>query len=58
MGLPNGHSKAVIPDSTDVPLLPQEEEEVKALAPVLKGMTFAAVLSSPLQRAIRTCALA
>ena len=44
--------------STDLPLLPQGEEEAKALAPVLKGVRFAAVLSSPLQRAMRTCALA
>ena len=44
--------------STDLPLLPQGEKEAKALAPVLKGVRFAAVLSSPLQRAMRTCALA
>lgn len=44
--------------STDLPLLPQGEKEATALAPLLKDVAFAAVLSSPLQRAQRTCALA
>ena len=44
--------------STDLPLLPQGEKEATALAPLLKDVAFVAVLSSPLQRAQRTCALA
>ncbi|UPM50997.1 histidine phosphatase family protein [Synechococcus sp. A10-1-5-1] len=44
--------------STDLPLLPQGETEARALAPILAKQTFAAVLSSPLQRARRTCELA
>ena len=43
--------------STDLPLLPEGEEEARQLAPVLKSQTFAAVFSSPLQRARRTCEL-
>jgi len=43
--------------STDLPLLQEGEAEARALAPVLKGVKFAAVYSSPLQRAQRTCAL-
>ena len=43
--------------STDLPLLPEGEEEARQLAPVLKSQTFAAVYSSPLQRARRTCEL-
>lgn len=43
--------------STDLPLLPEGEEEARQLAPVLTSQTFAAVFSSPLQRARRTCAL-
>ena len=43
--------------STDLPLLPQGEEEARALAPILTRRSFAAVFSSPLQRARRTCEL-
>lgn len=43
--------------STDLPLLPEGEEEARLLAPVLTSQTFAAVFSSPLQRARRTCEL-
>jgi broad specificity phosphatase PhoE len=42
--------------STDLPLQPEGEAE--ALGPVLSQQTFAAVFSSPLQRAQRTCELA
>ena len=44
--------------STDLPLLPEGEAEARALGPVLSQQTFAAVFSSPLQRAQRTCELA
>ena len=44
--------------STDLPLLAQGEAEARALAPLLAQQTFAAVYSSPLQRARRTCELA
>ena len=44
--------------STDLPLLPEGEAEARALCPVLSQQTFAAVFSSPLQRAQRTCELA
>ena len=44
--------------STDLPLLPEGERAAQALAPVLARQTFAAVFSSPLQRARRTCELA
>ncbi len=43
--------------STDLPLLPEGEEEARRLAPVLKAQPFAAVFTSPLQRARRTCEL-
>jgi probable phosphoglycerate mutase len=43
---------------TDLPLTPQGEKNAKALGDRLKGMTFAEVLTSPLQRAKKTCALA
>lgn len=43
---------------TDLPLLPQGEAEARALAPLLARQPFKAVLSSPLQRARHTCALA
>lgn len=42
---------------TDLPLLPMGEEEARALAPRLGG-DWALVLTSPLQRARRTCELA
>ena len=44
--------------STDLPLLPEGDAEARALGPVLSQQTFAAVFSSPLQRAQRTCELA
>ncbi len=43
---------------TDVPLLPEGVEGAKALRPVMAAYQFAAVLTSPLQRARDTCALA
>lgn len=43
--------------STDLPLLPEGEDEARRLAPTLTSQTFAAVFSSPLQRARRTCEL-
>ncbi|WP_413440839.1 histidine phosphatase family protein [Synechococcus sp. MIT S1220] len=43
--------------NTDLPLLPEGEREARALAPILSGRVFAAVLCSPLQRARRTCEL-
>ena len=43
--------------STDLPLLPVGEAEATALAPILAKQAFAAVFSSPLQRARRTCEL-
>ena len=43
--------------STDLPLLPEGEEEARHLAPALTSHRFAAVFSSPLQRAQRTCEL-
>ena len=43
---------------TDLPLLPEGEAEARALTEVLGQQHFAAVFSSPLQRARRTCELA
>src|SRR5262249_10568325 len=43
---------------TDLPLTAQGEAEARRLGARLKGMTFASVLTSPLQRAVRTCELA
>ena len=43
---------------TDLPLTEQGETEARALGARLRGMTFALVLQSPLQRAVRTCELA
>ncbi len=43
---------------TDLPLLPDGEEEARALAPRLAGHDFALVLTSPLQRARITARLA
>ena len=43
---------------TDIPLTERGEKMAMALGERLKGMTFATVLSSPLQRAYRTCELA
>jgi len=44
--------------ATDLPLTAQGEGEALRLGERLQGLTFAAVLTSPLQRAIRTCELA
>jgi broad specificity phosphatase PhoE len=43
--------------STDIPLTPKGEERAGELAPVLAGHPFAAVFTSPLQRARRTAEL-
>jgi broad specificity phosphatase PhoE len=43
---------------TDLPLTPQGEAEARGLGQRLRGLTFAAVLTSPLKRAVRTCELA
>jgi len=43
---------------TDLPLTAQGEAEALRLGELLEGSTFAAVLTSPLQRAVRTCELA
>jgi broad specificity phosphatase PhoE len=43
---------------TDLPLTAQGEAEAIRLGERLAGLTFAAVLTSPLQRAVRTCELA
>ncbi|HET7530358.1 MAG TPA: histidine phosphatase family protein [Mycobacteriales bacterium] len=44
--------------STDLPLTERGREAARAVAPALHGHTFAAVLTSPLQRARETCDLA
>jgi broad specificity phosphatase PhoE len=43
---------------TDVPLTARGEHEARALASALKGVQFDRVMTSPLQRASRTCELA
>src|SRR6476620_12555648 len=43
---------------TDIPLTPEGEVHAAALGQRLRGRTFAAVWTSPLQRASRTCELA
>lgn len=43
---------------TDVPLSEQGEAAARELAPRLRGIAFTRVLTSPLQRARRTCELA
>src|SRR5262245_13669775 len=43
---------------TDLALTPRGERNARRLGGRLKGMAFAKVLSSPLQRATRTCELA
>src|SRR5512144_1351666 len=43
---------------TDLPLTERGERDARRLAERLRGLAFARVLSSPLQRATRTCELA
>ena len=43
---------------TDLPLTPRGEDQARALGGRLRGTTFMKVLTSPAQRAVRTCALA
>jgi broad specificity phosphatase PhoE len=43
---------------TDLPLTEHGEHNARSLAPRLQGMKFVKVLTSPLQRAVRTCELA
>ena len=43
---------------TDLPLTERGEEQARRLGARLAGHTFARVLTSPLQRVVRTCALA
>jgi broad specificity phosphatase PhoE len=43
---------------TDLPLTERGEQNARSLGERLKGVTFAKVLTSPLQRASRTCQLA
>ncbi len=43
---------------TDLPLTERGERNARNLAERLKGLTFTTVLTSPLQRAVRTCELA
>ena len=43
---------------TDLPLLPEGEENARRLGERLKDMQFAKVFTSPLQRAAKTCELA
>ena len=43
---------------TDLPLTKRGERNARALGERLRGLTFAKVLTSPLQRAVRTCELA
>lgn len=43
---------------TDLPLTEQGERNAEQLGPRLNGVAFARVLTSPLQRAVRTCELA
>jgi broad specificity phosphatase PhoE len=43
---------------TDLPLTQRGERNARSLGERLKGMAFAAVLTSPLRRAARTCELA
>ena len=44
--------------TTDLPLLPDGEEQALTVAPKLAGREFALVLTSPMQRARRTAELA
>ena len=42
---------------TDLPLLPEGEEQARATGALLTGIDFSLVLCSPMQRAQRTCEL-
>ncbi len=42
---------------TDLPLTPDGERNARRLGERMKGLTFAKVFTSPLQRAVRTCEL-
>ncbi len=42
---------------TDIPMTTRGEDEARALAPLLRALTFTRVLTSPRQRAWRTCEL-
>ena len=44
--------------STDLPLTERGERDARRLGERLRGLTFAKVFTSPLQRAVRTCELA
>src|SRR2546426_6283423 len=43
---------------TDLPLTERGERNARSLGERMKGLVFARVLTSPLQRAVRTCELA
>src|SRR5215510_14698331 len=43
---------------TDLPLTERGERNARALGERLRGLVFARVFTSPLQRAVRTCELA
>jgi len=43
---------------TDLPLIEKGEQDARRLGERLRGLTFAKIVTSPLQRAVRTCALA
>jgi len=43
---------------TDLPLTPEGELEAIRLGELLEGLAFAGIITSPLQRAVRTCELA
>jgi probable phosphoglycerate mutase len=43
---------------TDLPLIEKGEQDARRLGERLRGLTFARIVTSPLQRAVRTCELA
>jgi len=43
---------------TDLPLTEKGEQDARRLGERLRGLTFARIITSPLQRAVRTCELA
>ena len=43
---------------TDLPLTEKGEQDARRLGERLRGLTFARIMTSPLQRAVRTCELA